>query len=156
MPTTKGHKLQAVHDPSKIIKHGSFVTIHYVGKLADGTIFETTDKKPLHISVGEHAVIRGLEEGLLDMHIGDKKRIVVSPEKGYGKYHKDLEQEVELNKIPPEVNPAVGVVFTQQSRSGRTIYTQITKLKKETVIIDMNHPFAGKTLVFDVVVMDIQ
>lgn len=156
MPSTKGHKLQSTHDPTKVVKHGSFVTLHYVGKLADGTIFETTNKKPLRIAVGEHAVIRGLEEGILGMHIGDKKRIIVPAEKAYGKYHKDLEQELELNKIPPEVNPAVGVVFTQQSRSGRTIYTRITKLKKETVIIDLNHPFAGKTLVFDVVVMDIQ
>ncbi len=156
MPTTKGHKLATTHDPTKIVKPSSFVTLHYIGKLADGTIFETTDKKPIHISVGEHAVIRGLEEGLVGMHIGEKKRIVILPEKGYGKYHKDLEQEIELNKIPPEVKPQVGVVFTRQSRSGRTIYTRITKLKKETVIIDMNHPFAGKTLMFDVVVMDIQ
>jgi peptidylprolyl isomerase len=150
------HRLQAAHEPNVIAKMRSLVTVHYVGKLADGSIFESTDKKPLRIFIGEKAVILGLEEGLLGMRIGEKKKIVVNPNKAYGKYHNDLVQEMPLSKIPPEVTPVKDMVFTQQSRSGRTIYTKVIQVNRDTVIIDLNHPLAGKTLVFDLVVMDIK
>ncbi len=61
-----------------------------------------------------------------------------------------------MNKIPPEITPVVGMVLTQESKSGRTLYMRITKVNKDSVIVDMNHPLAGKTLVFDVVAMHIQ
>ncbi len=153
---TQGHKLHTTHDANKIVKQGSFVTVHYVGKLADGTVFESTNKKPLHISVGEHATIAGLEEGLLGMRIGEKKRIIVHPEKGYGKYHKDLVQEVPLSKVPPEITPSIGMVINQETKTGRTLFMRVVKINRESIVVDLNHPLAGKTLVFDVVVMDIQ
>jgi FKBP-type peptidyl-prolyl cis-trans isomerase 2 len=149
-------KLQPTQNINAIAKHRSLVTVHYVGKLADGSIFESTDKKPLRIFIGEHAVIQGLEEGIMGMKTGEKKRIVVQPIKGYGKYLKDLLQEVPLSKIPPEVTPQVGMMFTQNSKSGRTIFTTVKKVNVDTVVIDLNHPLAGKTLVFDLVVMNIQ
>ena len=156
MSNQQGHRLHPTHDPNKAIKHNSFVTIHYVGKLADGTIFETTNKKPLRILVGEHAVIHGMEEGLIGMKIGEKKRIIVQPEKGYGRYHEDLIEELPLSKIPPEITPSVGMVINQESKSGRTIFMRVVKVNRESIVVDLNHPLSGKTLVFDVVVMDIQ
>lgn len=150
------HKLHPVHDTHRVVKKGDFVTLHYIGKFADGTVFESTSKKPLRFTVGEHAVIQGLEEGVRGMKVGEKKRIVVSPDKAYGKYHKDLVEELPLSKIPPEIIPAVGMVLTQESKTGRTLFMRITKVNRDSVVVDMNHPLAGKTLVFDVVVMDIQ
>jgi FKBP-type peptidyl-prolyl cis-trans isomerase 2 len=150
------HKLHPAHDAHRAVKKGDFVTLHYVGRLADGTIFESTDKKPLRVVVGEHATIHGIEEGIIGMKSGEKKRIVVSPDKAYGKYHKDIIEELPLSKIPPEITPSVGMVLTQESKSGRTLFMRITKVNRDSVIVDMNHPLAGKTLVFDVVVMDIQ
>jgi FKBP-type peptidyl-prolyl cis-trans isomerase 2 len=156
MTNVPGHKLHHTHNPDTTVQQRSFVTLHYVGKLADGTIFESTNKKPLHISVGEHAVISGLEEGLLGMHVGEKKRIIVHPEKGYGKYHKDLVQEVPLHKIPPEITPSIGMVINQETKTGRTLFMTVIKINRESIVVDLNHPLAGKTLVFDLVVMDIQ
>ena len=149
------HKLHSTHDVHRVVKKGDFVTLHYVGKFADGTVFESTDKKPLRLVVGEHATIVGIEEGLIGMKIGQKKRIVVNPEKAYGKYHKDLIEELPLSKIPPEITPAVGMVLTQESKTGRTLFMRVTQVNRESIIVDMNHPLAGKTLVFDIVVMDI-
>ncbi len=151
-----GHKLHPATDPHKTVKSGNYVTLHYVGKLADGSVFESTNKKPLHFSIGEHAVIHGLEEGVIGMKTGEKKRIIVTPEKGYGRYHKDLIEEIPLSKIPNEITPSVGMVINQESKTGRTIFMKIVKVNRESVVVDMNHPLAGKTLVFDVVVMDIQ
>lgn len=151
----QGHKLHDTHDPNKTVKLGSYVTLHYVGKFADGTVFESTDKKPLHISVGEHAVIQGLEEGLVGMRVGEKKRIIVHPEKGYGKYHKDLIEEVPLSKVPQEITPSVGMVINQETKTGRTLFMRVVKVNRESIVVDLNHPLAGKTLVFDVVVMNI-
>lgn len=140
---------------SPVVKKESFVTIHYVGKLVDGTVFETTGKKPLRFLVGEHAVIHGIEEGVLGMKVGEKKRIIVSPVKAYGRYHKELVEEIPLSKIPQDITPAVGMVFSKETKFGRTLFTKIIEVKRDTVVIDMNHPLAGKTLVFDVVVMSI-
>ncbi len=152
----QGHKLHSTHDPHQTVKKGNYVTIHYVGKFADGTIFETTNKKPLRFLVGEHTTIQGLEEGIVGMKVGEKKRIITPPEKAYGKHHKDLVQEIPLSKIPREITPSVGMVLKKEAKSGTMIYTKIIKINRESVIIDMNHPLAGKTLVFDVVVMGIQ
>ncbi len=156
MTNQHGHHLKETTHSNKIVQKGNLVALHYVAKLADGTIFETTEKKPLRFIVGEHTTIPGLEEGVLGMHVGEKRRIIIPPEKAYGKYHKDLVEEVPLSKIPAEVTPAVGVMFRRETQKGSTIFTRITKVNRETVVIDMNHPFAGKTLVFDVVVMDVQ
>lgn len=150
------HKLHPAHDVHRIVKKGDFVTLHYVAKFADGTVFESTDKKPLRVAVGEHATIQGIEEGIIGMKVGEKKRIVVSPDNAYGKYHKNLVEELPLSKIPPEIIPAVGMVLTQESKTGRTLFMRISKVNRDSVVVDMNHPLAGKTLVFDVVVMDIQ
>ncbi len=150
------HKLHSSHIPHRTVKKGDFVTLHYVGKLPDGTVFESTNKKPLRLVVGEHATIHGIEEGIIGMKVGDKKRIVVSPDKAYGRYHKDIIEELPLSKIPPEITPALGMVLTQESKSGRTLFMRIIKINRDSVVVDMNHPLAGKTLVFDVVVMDIQ
>ena len=152
----QGHKLHPAHDPHQTVKNGSYVTVHYVGKFADGTIFETTNKKPLRFMVGEHTTIQGLEEGVLGMKVGEKKRIIIPAEKAYGKHHKDLVQEIPLSKIPREITPSIGMVLKKEAKSGTMIYTKIVKINRESVIIDMNHPLAGKTLVFDVVVMGIQ
>lgn len=152
----QGHHLQTTHDPNKTVKQGNLVTLHYVGKLADGTIFESTNERPLRLHIGEHATILGLEEGVVGMHIGEKKRMIVHPDKGYGKYHQDLIQEIPLSKVPPEITPSIGMVMNQESKSGRTIYMKVIKINRESIVVDMNHPLAGKTLVFDVVVMDIQ
>ncbi|MFA6888858.1 MAG: FKBP-type peptidyl-prolyl cis-trans isomerase [Candidatus Woesearchaeota archaeon] len=149
------HKLQPSHDLPRVVKKGDLVTIHYVGKFSDGTVFETTHNKPLRLSVGEHATIQGIEEGIIGMKIGEKKRIIVSPEKAYGKYHKDLTQELPLSKIPMEITPQIGMVLTQESKTGRTLFMRIIKVNRDSVVFDMNHPFAGKTLVFDIVIMAI-
>ena len=74
----QGHKLHPGHDPHQIVKKGNYVSLHYVGKLADGTIFETTNAKPLRFMVGEHTTIQGLEEGVLGMKVGEKKRVIIS------------------------------------------------------------------------------
>lgn len=153
---TNSHKLHPAHDPLRRIKKGDYVTLHYVGKLADGAIFETTNTRPLRFVVGEHTTIQGLEEGVLEMKVGEKKRIIIPPEKAYGKHHKDLIQEIPLGKIPQEITPSVGMVLKKEAKTGTMIYTKIIKINRESVVIDMNHPLAGKTVVFDVVVMGIQ
>jgi len=149
------HKLQPAQDTQRVVKKGDLVSVHYIGKFSDGTVFESTYKKPLRVVVGEHATILGIEEGIIGMKIGEKKRIIVNPDKAYGKYHKDIIEELPLSKIPPEITPAVGMVLTQESKTGRTLFMRVTKVNRESIIVDMNHPLAGKTLVFDIVVMGI-
>ncbi len=156
MTNVQGHKLHPAHDPHQTVKKGNYVSIHYIGKLADGAIFETTNTKPLRFMVGEHTTIQGLEEGVLGMKVGEKKRIIIPAEKAYGRHHKDLIQEIPLSKIPREITPSVGMVLKKEAKTGTMIYTKIIKINRESVIIDLNHPLAGKTLVFDVVVMGIQ
>ncbi len=156
MTNIPGHKLQHTYNHKQTVKQGSFVTLHYVAKLADGSVFESTNKRPLHISIGEHAVIQGLEEEIVGMKIGDKKKIIITPEKGYGKYQNDLVEEIPLSKVPPEITPSIGMVLTEESKTGRTLFMKVIKIHRESIVVDMNHPLAGKTLLFDVVVMDIR
>ena len=79
------------------IKLGNTVTVHYTGKLKNGDIFDTSmveGREPLVVKLGEGQLIKGFENGLIDMAIGDKKTIEISSEDAYGEYNDFMVQEV--------------------------------------------------------------
>jgi FKBP-type peptidyl-prolyl cis-trans isomerase SlyD len=98
--------------------------------------------------------VRGLEKELTGMKVGDQKKIVVKPEDGY---QKDLNafQEIPRDKLPAEAQK-VGTVLATKGPQGETIAMRVHEVKDKTIVVDFNHPLAGKTLNFDVKVMDVQ
>lgn len=140
----------------RVIKDGMMVSLEYTLKSSDGKVMETSKgREPLKYIHGQKMMIPGLEKELTGMKIGGEKHVTVKPEDGYGKINPNAVQEIPKEKIPPN-GLKVGAVLAAKSPEGMVVPMTVRQVKEKTVVLDMNHPMAGKTLVFDVKVVDIQ
>ncbi|MFP4402029.1 MAG: peptidylprolyl isomerase [Candidatus Nanoarchaeia archaeon] len=133
------------------------VSLHYTGTFEDGSVFDSSEgKEPLQFIYGVGQIIPGLEEGIDGLKVGDKKKIEkISPKKAYGEKSDEAMQEVPRSQLPQDVEVEVGMQLAAQGPQG-PIPVQVSDIKDETVVIDFNHPLAGKTLNFEVEIMDIR
>ena len=133
----------------------STVVVHYTGKLEDGTIFDTSlaeGREPLTTTLGQGQLIKGFELGLIDMSEGDKKTIEIESSDAYGERVDDMIVEVTKDKVPENVE--VGQVLQSFGPMGPS-FVKVMEIKDEVVVIDANHPLAGKKLIFDLEVVGI-
>jgi FKBP-type peptidyl-prolyl cis-trans isomerase SlyD len=140
----------------RVVKDGLMISLEYTLKSPDGKVLETSKgREPLKYIHGQKMMIPGLEKELTGMRVGGEKNVTVKPEEGYGKINPNAVQEVPKEKIP-ENALKVGAVLAARSPEGMVVPMTVKQIKDKTVVMDMNHPMAGKTLVFDVKVVDIQ
>jgi FKBP-type peptidyl-prolyl cis-trans isomerase SlpA len=138
------------------ITQNSTVTVNYTGKLEDGTIFDTSlveGREPLKAKLGEGQLIPGFESGLLDMTIGENKTIDINPTEAYGEYNDELIVEVPKNNVPENVE--VGMMLQTFGPMGPSI-VKVLEIKDEVVVLDANHPLAGKKLTFELEVVGVE
>ncbi|MDH4129023.1 MAG: peptidylprolyl isomerase [Spirochaetota bacterium] len=132
------------------VQNGNQVLVHYTGKLEDGTIFDSSSgRDPLAFQVGSGQVINGFDQGVIGMQEGDKKTVSLSPENAYGERHDNYIQEVDKNIFDGSDELNQGQEVSLQNESGNIFKGIINEIKDEKVVIDFNHPLAGKTLIFD-------
>jgi len=137
-------------------KDGDKVKVHYTGQLENGDVFDSSRQRdPLEFVIGSGNVIPGFENGIIDMEVGDSKRITISPEEGYGERREELVVKVMRNEFPEHISPAVGQQLQIKQGEGDVLNVNITALDEESVTLDANHPLAGHTLLFDVELMEI-
>jgi FKBP-type peptidyl-prolyl cis-trans isomerase SlyD len=142
--------------PATSVQEGSIVSIEYTLKDDDGKVIESNiGKEPLTYVHGAGQIVRGLEKELYGMKVGEQKNISVKPEDGYGLSDRNAVQEVLREKIPAE-SQRVGATLMTKAPDGRTMPMRIQEIREKTVIVDFNHPLAGKTLNFDVKVTDLK
>jgi FKBP-type peptidyl-prolyl cis-trans isomerase SlyD len=138
------------------IREGSQVSLEYTLSDEAGTVIESNKgKQPMSYIHGKSQIIPGLEKELSGMKVGEEKKIQVKPEDGYGPVNPDAFQEVSKDKLPPEALK-VGTMLMAQGPRGQGIPVRVHEIKDTTVIMDFNHPMAGKTLSFDVKIYEIK
>jgi len=141
---------------NNVVKDGSVVSLQYTLSGEDGkTIESNKGKEPLKYTHGSRQIVPGLEKNLAGMKMGEEKRVKVKPEDGYGPVDPKGFQEFPKEKIPAEALK-VGTVLVAKGPQGQQVPVRVHEIKEKTVVLDLNHPMAGKTLVFDVKVLDIQ
>lgn len=137
------------------VKEGDTIRIHFVGKLADGTVFDTSEGgASLEIKVGGGEFLPGLEKGVLGMSAGERKTILIAAGEGYP-FHKERVFEYDRSRLPEGFSPAVGRQFQMFRVDGQPVTVTITGMGDKTVTLDCNHPLAGKDLVFDITLEEI-
>jgi len=137
-------------------KEGDEVQVHYTGKLEDGTVFDTSqDGEPLSFTIGENRVIPGFETAVVGMEPGDSKTTEIDPEQAYGEHRDDMVMELDRDQIPEDVEPEVGQQLQLRLENGQTVPVLITALGEDTVTIDANHPLAGRTLIFEIELIEV-
>jgi FKBP-type peptidyl-prolyl cis-trans isomerase 2 len=132
------------------IKDGDTVRIHYTGTLTDGTVFDSSDgRDPLEFVVGVGEIISGLDAALHGMTAGEKKVVNVPCDQAYGPINPALRQGVPRDAIPDDIALEPGVVLQMQTPQGQAMPVTVVEIGDEEVMLDANHPLAGRDLTFD-------
>jgi FKBP-type peptidyl-prolyl cis-trans isomerase SlyD len=140
----------------RVVKDGLMISLDYTLKSPEGKVIETSKgREPLRYIHGQKMMIPGLEKELTGMKVGGSKNVTVKPEDGYGKINPNAVREIPKEKIPPNALK-VGATLAATEPNGMVVPMTVKQIKEKTVVMDMNHPMAGKTLVFDVKIVDIQ
>jgi len=156
MPTHAVVAADNVPTGSSQVKDGAQVSLEYTLTLENKTVVESNiGKEPMAYRQGAHEIVPGLERALDGLVKGDKKHVVVKPADGYGEWDAKAVQEVKKSVIP-EAARKVGAQLEAKSPDGDSLFPRVTEVKDETVVLDFNHPLAGKTLIFDVTILDVK
>lgn len=140
----------------RTVGEGRTVSIEYTLTLGDGSeAGSNVDGKPLTFEHGKHQILPALEEELEGMEVDDATTVTLPPQKGYGEHDPEALQAVPASRIPEEAR-SEGAVLMMQGPEGQQRPVRVHELKEEEVVLDLNHPLAGKTLTFDVKVVDIE
>ena len=137
------------------VMNESTVTVHYTGRLEDGTVFDSSlveGRDPLTATLGQGNLIPGFESGLVDMTVGEKKTIEIEPENAYGQINPQMVNEVAKGQVPEGVS--VGDMLQAMSPAG-PINVKVLEINEDVVVLDANHPLAGQKLIFDLEVVSI-
>lgn len=132
------------------------VQVHYTVTLNDGEVFDSTEERePFEFTIGKGMVIPGFEKGVIGMSEGETKIFKVSPEDAYGEYIEDLVVIIDRDFIPPHIRPEVGMVLRVHSPQGGAALFTVKEVGERTIVLDANHPLAGKELTFNVKLLKI-
>lgn len=139
------------------VKENNTVKVHYTGKLSDGQVFDSSEgKEPIEFTLGQGRLIPGFEKGLIDMKLQEKKTITIVAEDAYGAVRSDLIQEIPKTELPQDIIPEVGMGLVSKSSDGKEMNLLVAEVKTDSIVLDGNHPLAGKDLIFDLQVVEIK
>ena len=146
----KGEKMSTANN-------GNTVSVHYRGTLEDGTEFDSSHSRgeTLTFQVGSGQMIEGFDKGVVGMQIGDVKNITLEAEQAYGEHRPEGVQEVSKENFPPDFEFVIGGTVHGQGPDGQPVIAKILSEQDETATLDFNHPLAGKTLNFEIEMVEI-
>lgn len=138
------------------VENGKFVSVDYEGRLESGEVFDSSqDGQPLEVQVGGGQIIKGFEENLVGMGLREKKTFTLNPEDAYGNRDENQLHTFSREEIPAEMDPQPGDIIGLQTQDGQQLPATIAEADEEKVVVDLNHPLAGKSLTFDIEVVNI-
>ncbi|SHM89940.1 peptidylprolyl isomerase [Chitinophaga jiangningensis] len=138
------------------VKNGDTIRVHYHGRLTNGTTFDSSEgRAPLEFKVGSGMVIKGFDNGVLDMKVGDKKTIEIPVDQAYGQKSPEFIIDFPKANIPADLNPEVGMQLQMSGPEGQVIPVRVVAVAADTITLDGNHPLAGEDLIFDLELVEI-
>jgi len=137
-------------------KKGDKVKVHYHGKLTNGETFDSsTGREPLEFEIGSGSVIKGFDEGVTGMQVGEKKTINIPVDEAYGPRSEDMLIEFPKDRFPQDMQIEEGMQLMMGNGSGQNVPVIVAEIMENSVILDANHPLAGEELVFEIELVDI-
>jgi len=138
------------------VKKGNKVKLHLSGKLKDGRVFAATEaKEPLEFEAGAGEILPGIDDEVIGMEENEKKNIILSPEMGFGERKEELIKKVDKNVLKGK-KAEVGQRISMQTEKGRTVPAKVIEMEADKITLDLNHPLAGKELMFEIKVVGIE
>jgi peptidylprolyl isomerase len=137
-------------------KPGDTVTVHYTGKLDDGTVFDSSiEREPIQFALGSGSIIPGFEQAVIGMSPGESKTEVIPADLAYGPHYQEMVLVVDRQQIPPDMPIDLGAQLQIRQETGDIIPVTITDVSEAEVTLDANHPLAGEDLTFDIELVSI-
>jgi len=158
------------------VKDGSRVRINFTGTLEDGTVFDTTydlgqndctdddcsdddcgcnEIGPMELTLGDGDFFPQVEEALVGMEPGEKKKLVIPFAEAFGAYDEERVFTVERKEFPASIEPKVDQTLELIGDDGESLIVTVAEIEGDTVTLDANHPLAGEDLHFDLELVDI-
>ena len=138
-------------------KNGDTVKVYYTGTLEDGTVFDSSkERDPLQFTLGKGQLIKGFEEAVIGMSVGETKSVRIPSDEAYGSHREDLLLKFNKSDFPPDIEPKGGLVINLVSPDGRNLLATITEISGDSVTLDANHPLAGKDLTFNIDLVEVE
>lgn len=138
------------------IAENSKVTLHFALKLANGEIVDSTfDKKPATFTVGDGNLLSGFERKLFGMHRGERAQLTVSPEEAFGQPNPSNVQHFKRDDFDPAMELYEGLVISFADASKAELPGVVARFDADEVVVDFNHPLAGRVIYFEVEILDV-
>jgi FKBP-type peptidyl-prolyl cis-trans isomerase 2 len=145
----KGEKNMTISD-------GKRVSLEYTISFENKEIVDTNKgKEPLIYVQGADQIFPILEKNLEGLAVGQTKEITLTPEEAYGQRVEGAILEIDKEQLPPD-SQQVGALVQGQNQSGQVFQGKIVEIKEDKAVVDLNHPLAGKTLIYEIKIIDIQ
>jgi FKBP-type peptidyl-prolyl cis-trans isomerase 2 len=137
-------------------KQGDTVNVHYTGKLEDGTVFDSSvGREPLQFTIGGSEVIPDFEQAVVGMTPRESKTVKIPHQRAYGPHRNEMMLVAGRDKFPPDFQPEIGQHLQLCQDDGYTFFVTVTEVSETSVILDANHPLAGKDLTFDMQLVEV-
>lgn len=143
-------------EEERVVQNDSLVGFEYTLLDEQGNEIDSNEgRDPLIYTHGKGEIIPGLENGLEGLQVGEQKSIRLKPEEAYGPVNPEAFQEVPRKDIPAE-GLKVGAVLLALDNQGQSMPGRVHEIREKTVVVDFNHPLAGKTLNFEIKILTIE
>ena len=140
----------------KQVKEGDVVKVHYTGKLINGEQFDSSvGREPLEFTVGAGQMIKGFDDAMPGMNLGEKKTINIAPEDAYGTRSEEAIIEFPKENVPADMVLEPGMPLTLSNQAGQPVPVIVVEVKEEIIVLDANHFLAGQELIFDIELVEI-
>ena len=138
------------------VKEGDVVRVHYTGKLTNGEQFDSSiGREPLEFTVGAGQMIKGFDDAMPGMNLGEKKTINIAPEEAYGPRSEEAIIEFPKENVPADMKLEAGMPLTLSNQAGQPVPVIVVEVKEDVIILDANHFLAGQELIFDIELVEI-
>ena len=139
------------------VSTGNKVKIHYTGTFDDGEVFDSSrEAEPLEFEVGTGQVIPGFDNAVVGMKVGETKQVRLPENEAYGPYSDEMVFDADPDQFESGLTPEVGQQFQTEMEDGTPLLLTVKSVEDGKVVLDANHPMAGKTLNFDLEVVEIE
>jgi peptidylprolyl isomerase len=138
------------------VKQGDVVRVHYTGKLVSGDQFDSSvGREPLEFTVGAGMMIKGFDDAMHGMALGEKKTVNIAAADAYGEKDPNAIIEFPKENVPEDMKLEPGMQLTLSNQAGQPFPVVVVEVKEEVIILDANHFLAGQELVFDIELVEV-